>query len=73
MTILLVFTYGYSLDLWKKSGVLDRELDYYKLLFQNTISDLFLTFGDTSDYKIIEDIEFIEAISVYKFLKEKIN
>jgi len=53
---------------------LDRELDYYKLLFQKyNLRFIFLTFGDTNDYKIIEDIEFIEAISVYKFFKQKKN
>ena len=74
MTILLVFTYGYSLDLWKKSGVLDREIGYYKLLSQKyNLRFIFLTYGDTNDYKIIEDYEFIEVISVYRFFKKKKN
>lgn len=74
MTILLVFTYGYSLDLWKKSGVLDREIGYYKLLSQKyNLRFIFLTYGDTNDYKIIEDYEFIEVISVYRFFKKNKN
>jgi len=43
MHVVIFFTYDYSLKIWSDSGILNRELIYYKkLLSKNT--DLEITF-----------------------------
>ena len=58
MHIILLFTFGYSLRLWKESGSLDRELEFYKKLSKdNNIKFTFVTYGDEEEIKFEEDIE----------------
>ena len=69
MHIILLFTYGYSLKMWKDSGSLDRELIYYKKLQDAyDLKFTFVTFGDEDDQNYVD---FIEVIPVYKFIKKR--
>ena len=56
MNINLIFTYGVSLKDWKKSGILDRELEIYRQMISNHgyIINL-ITFGNVEDEQILMD------------------
>tara|TARA_B110000444_G_scaffold151054_1_gene141340 strand:- start:5235 stop:6356 length:1122 start_codon:yes stop_codon:yes gene_type:complete len=70
MKIILFFTYGISLSDWKNTGLLARELKFYEKLYEKFgVSTILLTYGDTKDYEIIENKEFIEVVPIYTILK----
>ncbi len=69
MHIILLFTFGYSLRLWKESGSLDRELEFYKKLSKdNNIKFTFVTYGDEEEIKFEEDIE---VFPIYNYIKKR--
>ena len=69
MNILLYFTFEYSLQSWKKSGTLDKELLFYRELSRrHGIKYTFITYGDSSDENIIDD-DFFDVIPIYKYYK----
>ena len=51
-TICLFFSNDVSFLTWKNSGILDREIKYYKSLIKKNYNIIFLTFGDKKDKKI---------------------
>ena len=66
MNIILLFTYGVSLNDWEDTGILQRELSYYHYLREKyNINITFLTFGNAED----EDIEIngVQIIPIYKY------
>ena len=74
MNILIVFTFGYSLKIWKDSNILERELSIYKDISEKFgIKFTFLTFGDSSDVELIAEKENFSAIPIYKYLKKPKN
>ncbi len=75
MNIILFFTYGISLNDWKNSGILNKELTIYKKLYKNKdVNFTFITYGDKSDLSILDVKEKIQVLPVYqsrKFIKNK--
>ena len=73
MNIILFFTYDISLKDWEKSGLLDREIEFYKKLHEKyNVYFTFLTFGDIEDSKII-DLPYIRVEPIYKYIKYEKN
>ncbi len=69
MHIILLFTFGYSLKLWKESGSLDRELEFYKNFSKdNSIKFTFVTYGDEKDIEYSDDIE---VLPIYKYINKR--
>lgn len=69
--ILYFFTYDYTLKLWKDSGNLDREMEYFTFLNQKyNISFTFITYGDKNDLEILENTNFIEVLPIYGHIKK---
>ncbi len=74
MHIGLLFTYGYSLNTWKESGTLTREILFYKKLAkENNVKFTFFTYGDESDLDIDLETENIQVIPIYKLVSESRN
>ena len=70
MRVILFFTYGISLLEWKKSGLLDREIKLYKRLNKEYgLNFTFVTYGDRSDFGILNELPYIDVIPVYETLK----
>ncbi len=70
MRVILFFTYGISLVQWKESGLLDREIKLYKRLNKDYgINFTFVTYGDKSDYGILDDLSYINVVPVYESIK----
>ena len=73
MNIILFFTYDISLKDWEKSGLLDREIKFYKKLHEKyDIYFTFITFGDSRDTEII-DLPFIKVEPIYEYISYKGN
>ena len=70
MNILIVFTFGYSLKIWKNSNILERELSIYKDINEKFGTNLLLTFGDSSDVELITEKENFSVIPIYDYLKK---
>ena len=68
MNVLVVFTYGYSLETWNESGTIFRELSIYKKLHElYGIEFTFLTFSDgKTDFDLRK--YGIKVISVYEYI-----
>ena len=73
MNILLTFTYDVALKHWYKSGVIYRELAFYKTLIQRNNDITFLTYGNRSDLKYSKLLGDIKVIPTYEFIKSKKN
>ena len=71
MNILIVFTFGYSLKIWRNSNILERELSIYKDINEKFGTKFtFLTFGDSSDVELITEKENFSVIPIYDYLKK---
>ncbi|MAW09537.1 MAG: hypothetical protein CMC23_05405 [Flavobacteriaceae bacterium] len=69
MRVILFFTYGISLFEWKSSGLLEREIYFYKYLNDKfKVKFTFITFGESED-KTILNYPFIDVVPVYEYLK----
>lgn len=74
MKILVLFTYKNSLSTWKSSGIIDRELSYYKNLSKkNGIEYTFITFGDDKEYQYLKDYQNLSVIPIYEYIKKSNN
>ena len=71
MNILIILTYKMSFVNWKKSGLIDRELEIYrKLQDKYNLNFTFVTFGDHNDENIsIPGFKF-SIIPIFKYLKK---
>tara|TARA_Y100001968_G_scaffold163546_1_gene149616 strand:+ start:12847 stop:13977 length:1131 start_codon:yes stop_codon:yes gene_type:complete len=67
-TLALLFTHGVSLNEWKKSGLLDRELTYYNYIASQGIIVEFYPYGDTKEQSILESNSriIVKTIGNYK-------
>ena len=70
--IVLFFTFDVSLELWKRLGLLKREL----LIYDNLIKDYnceftIITFGNQSDLKIKDINSKIKVIPIYSIIKKE--
>ena len=64
MTILYFFSFRNSLKSWSNAGILNRELEIFKLLNSNYgYKFIFFTYGQTNEKKYIEGLDFIKLIS----------
>jgi len=70
MKITIFFTFGISLKIWHKSGLLQREVRVYHELMRryDDIQFQFLTYGDISDRKFEKYLNGIELIPVYEYM-----
>ena len=71
--LLVCFTYGVSLKIWDKTGLIGREtLLYEKMVAQgNTVT--FLTFGGKEDERYIAKLPGINIVPVYCYVKKSKN
>ena len=69
MNILVVFTFDISLNDWRESGLLSREVKYYKYLCSLNNNVTFLTFGDKIDENFQKELGNIKVVPVYKKIK----
>lgn len=58
MNLYFFFSYNTSLKDWKSNGSLSRELNYYYKLKKKGFNIYFITYGDKSDFNIIEKKDF---------------
>ena len=58
MKILYIFTFDYSFKIWKETGILDREIEYFNRLGNENIELTIFTFGDESDEDLLKDYNF---------------
>jgi len=72
MHVALFFTYDYSLKLWNSSGILERELIYYKKLlnYDNNLKITFVTYGDQSDFDYQPSLQNLSILPVYSIVKK---
>lgn len=56
MNLVLLFTYGMSLDVWRRQGLLDRELAYYRKLKACGIGDVTLVTYGAADRQPESDV-----------------
>ena len=71
MNVLLVFTFGKTLEGWYHKGIIFREIALYKKLIEKNVKCSFLTFGDERDNKYPEMLGEIKVISSYEFIKSR--
>ena len=69
MHLVLFFTFDYSLVTWLKSGHLTRELKFYNFLISQEIEVTFITYGDSSDLKILDNSK-INVIPIYSLINK---
>ena len=70
MHIVLLFTFDYSLETWANSGHLQRELRFYNLLVENGFKVTFITYGDSTDLKILKNSK-IDVFPIYSSTNKK--
>ena len=69
----IFFTYGISLDEWKKTGLISREIAIYeKMHLDHGVNFNFITYGDEKDLKVI-DAKGIKIYPVYTKIKYSQN
>ncbi len=74
MNVILFFTYGISLKDWESSGLLSREIEFYKELSKKyNIKFTFVTYGNSDDLKFVNLIEDLEIIPIYDLIKYSKN
>ena len=67
MKVAVFFTWDYSLNTWHESGTIGRELKFFKSLEEKkNISFTFLTYGDSSEFKLAKEHNINEVFPVYK-------
>ncbi len=69
MKVLLLFTFNQSIQKWKTSGILSRELAIYKKLAKKNIKFIFLTYGGNRDKKILNNMKNIDVFPCKPLLK----
>lgn len=72
MNVLLLFTYGNSLETWENAGILSREIALYQELVNKSVNMKFLTFGTQNDLKFSKKIPKIEIIPVLDLIKSRL-
>lgn len=69
MHLLYIFTFNYNLQSWKDSGILFRELEYFKLLCNKNIKITLVTYGDISE-KELNLYDDINIFPIFQFTKK---
>jgi len=63
MQLILFMTYGYSLQIWKDSGILERELQLYQALEIEDIQTTFFSYGRETDLEIAKSRGSFKVLS----------
>ncbi len=70
MKIALIFSYKNSIKSWHEAGVLNRELEIFRLLNKKyNFRYCFITYGSHDDKDLINE-NFIEVIPLYEYFKK---
>lgn len=69
----LFFTWDVSMALWKKKGLLEREVRLYQALADKNIDVTFLTWGGKEDESIATEIKDIKIVPLYKYIQRPDN
>ena len=70
MNVLVFFTYGVSLQTWKDSGLIDRELKIYQEMAEKfNVNYTFVTYGSEKDYAYSSLVKNLQILPVYSFKK----
>jgi len=71
MNIILFLTFGLSLQDWKASGLLDRELELYKRLSEKfDLNISIVTYGDISDLDFEYRFKNLQIIPIFKHFRK---
>jgi len=71
MEIILTFTYKTSLKVWEDTGLLTREMLFYKKLADKyQINFTFITYGDNYDLRFENYFQNLKIIPIYKYIKK---
>ena len=69
MKVAIFFSNGVSLDTWRITGLLAREVKLYNELAEKYgIEFTFITYGDESDCNILKGDSRIKVVPVYKYM-----
>jgi glycosyltransferase involved in cell wall biosynthesis len=71
MKVLIIFTYGVSLDQWFNSGIIYREIELYKRLLQKEVKVSLLTYGDHKDFNYSDILDNINVYPILKYIKSR--
>ncbi len=70
MHIVYIFTFDYSFKTWRESGTYTRELFLYRKLIEKGYKFTFVTYGDKSDFDIIENDKNFDVLPIYSLIKK---
>lgn len=71
MNVLVLFTYGVSLKLWKELGIIKREISLYHELQKKGVDFTLLTYGDKKDLNFKQDLSKINALPIKNLIKSR--
>ena len=71
MKLLLMFTYGVSLQKWFDLGIIYREFEVYKQLLQRDVDISVITYGNKKDLDYADLIKPIHVIPVKPLVSSK--
>ena len=63
IAVAVFFTRGMSIEKWKKAGLLEREMAFYRRLSKKVGRICFVTYGDSDDSRYCDDLASIEILS----------
>ena len=65
MHVVIFFTYEYSLKIWSDTGILDRELIYYKKMLDKdtNLQITFVTYGEFDDLDYDINLDRVKCYS----------
>jgi len=67
--VLLLFTHGISLNDWHDTGIINREIRFYKKLNERYgFSFIFFTYGDSKDFKFAEKYKWLTIVPIYHYI-----
>ena len=74
MEIGVFFTYGYSLQTWKNTGTLKREIKIFEEISKKyEVNFTLITYGDSSELEILNTNERIKIYPLYENFKHSKN
>ena len=72
MNILVIFTYGVSLQMWNNQGLMSREFALYEKVLEedSNLNFTFLTFGNADDIKVLKSSRYknFKVIPIYEHI-----
>ena len=69
MRVILLFTHGISLNDWHDTGIINREIRFYKKINERYgYSFIFFTYGDSKDFKFAEKYKWLTIVPIYHYI-----